>query len=249
MLGHATPDIPAKNPENAVKKCLPNNILFSRATKGKKGLSSKGPMQRKRRDQADWDKDDNVDDNENVDDDETDDNNYEFDDDCDDDNIVPKLNSTTIEKMGDLTPEFFANMLGCWDSITNSNNSCIENVDEDDEANEEELHNVSFNDLWLEKSEERCEKTDSTYEPDVEEDYEKINLVIPVQEKEQTFLVFQHCPCSRGFHLLGEWAFATVNHLYWSVLTCNGDPNDLQEHFCSIIYASCCKPPFQFRWK
>ncbi|XP_057308508.1 origin recognition complex subunit 5-like [Hydractinia symbiolongicarpus] len=107
-------------------------------------------------DQGDWDKDDDVDDDENVDDDETDEDNYEFDDDCDDDNIVPQLNSTTIEKMRDLTPEFFANMLGL-SSITSSNKSCIHNVDEDDETNEEELLDVSFNDSWLKKSEERCE--------------------------------------------------------------------------------------------
>ncbi|XP_057302544.1 uncharacterized protein LOC130636732 [Hydractinia symbiolongicarpus] len=40
----------------------------------------------------------------------------------------------------------------------------------------------------------------------------------------------------KGFHLLAEWAPATVNHLYWSVLTCNGDPNDLRERFCSIMH-------------
>ena len=36
--------------------------------------------------------------------------------------------------------------------------------------------------------------------------------------------------------LLSDWIPSTVNHLYWSILTCKGDPVELKERFCSIIH-------------
>ena len=39
-----------------------------------------------------------------------------------------------------------------------------------------------------------------------------------------------------GFEILAKWAQAVVNHLYWSICTCNGNGKELVERFTSIIH-------------
>lgn len=44
---------------------------------------------------------------------------------------------------------------------------------------------------------------------------------------------------------LGPWIQSIVNHLYWSVHTCNGDPNNLVERFLSVIHHVCNRHTFR----
>lgn len=38
------------------------------------------------------------------------------------------------------------------------------------------------------------------------------------------------------FKALARWAPAVVNHLYWSIVTCNGNGKELAERFISVIH-------------
>lgn len=41
---------------------------------------------------------------------------------------------------------------------------------------------------------------------------------------------------SLGYDILAAWIPAIINHLYWAILTCNGNGKELAERFLSIIH-------------
>ena len=60
--------------------------------------------------------------------------------------------------------------------------------------------------------------------------------------------LYENIPCFSflflGFHQLATWAPAVVNHLYWSINTCNGNGDDLVERFLSVTQHVCNKHTF-----
>ena len=47
-----------------------------------------------------------------------------------------------------------------------------------------------------------------------------------------------YCVFSLDFKILARWAPAVINHLYWTINTCNGNGKELVERFLSIIHHS-----------
>ena len=47
-----------------------------------------------------------------------------------------------------------------------------------------------------------------------------------------------------GFEVLNHWIPAIVNHLYWSIATCNENVEELVERFLSVIHHVCNRHKF-----
>ena len=48
----------------------------------------------------------------------------------------------------------------------------------------------------------------------------------------------------KKFQVLGHWVPSIVNHLYWSLITANGNGEELVERFLSVIHHVCNKHEF-----